>query len=138
MLAQGDPRLLQNRQSPDPILSQEAKRDYAQRLQEIDTELDAARKQNDEAEIRRLQGERDTLLGELRKATQPTGRDRRLGPPSEPRRAADSVRMSLRRQYGRLNESGLSELADHLKRSIRPEANAFAYQPDEPAPDWHL
>lgn len=78
------------------ILDEQARRAYRTRLREIETELAKAESANDSGRAERLEGEKDQLLAEMRKATGLGGRSRKMGDAAERARTAVTWRSDTR------------------------------------------
>lgn len=129
-----DDRFAHVEHSVDKILDDEAKLEYKKRLREIDDELTRAKtdhKDLGDAAIK-LVTERDQIKTALNTALGLRGRTRHLGGSDPARAASAAVRQALNRAYDKMNKTGLQKLASHLKTSIKPERNAFAYRPNPP------
>ncbi len=121
-----------------PVLDDAAKREYQSQLKELEVDEEEATRAHDDEELLRIQNTKDALIEQLRGAIGLQGSDRELGPASPARKAAENVRKGIGRVRQRLEKAGLDNLAAHLKETIRPEGNAFAYRPAPPAPTWEL
>ncbi|BCJ73757.1 hypothetical protein CS0771_33010 [Catellatospora sp. IY07-71] len=117
----------------DPVLDEQAKARFKQRLTQLDDELDAAARRDDTARRTALERERDALLAELRAAAGLGGRDRRLGDEGE--RARKAVTARIRDILRRLDELH-PELAAHLRAAVST-GSACGYHPDRPV-SWRL
>ncbi|MFF0446258.1 ATP-binding protein [Streptomyces sp. NPDC004609] len=117
----------------DPVLDEEAKARYRQRLERLDDEIDRAAEHGDDRRAAEYSREREALLDELRTAAGLGGRTRRLGDEAE--RARKTVTARIRdtlRKLGTLHP----ELAAHLRDSVTTGAYC-AYRPAAPV-DWRL
>lgn len=129
----GAQALAARRMGGDPVLDDEAKARFKRRLDQLDHELDAAARRDDEARRAVLESERSALLAELRAAAGLGGRTRRLGDEAE--RARKAVTARIRDTLRRLDELH-PELAAHLRGSVTT-GTACGYHPDRPVP-WRL
>ncbi len=112
----------------DPVLDDEAKIRYKQRLTQLDDEIDRAALRGDATRASRLNAERDALLTELRAAAGLAGRTRRLGDEAE--RARKTVTARIRDTLRKLDDQH-PELAAHLRESVSTGATCV-YQPAKP------
>lgn len=112
----------------DPVLDDEAKARYKQRLTDLDDEIDRATLRGDATRAAKLGHERDALLNELRAAAGLAGRTRRLGDEAE--RARKTVTARIRDTLRKLDDQH-PELAAHLRESVSTGATCV-YQPAEP------
>jgi hypothetical protein len=95
----------------DPVLDRAALTAYRRRLSELDDEV---------------AGEREAVLGELRRATRPDGRSRALGN-TDVERARKAVTARIRDAIRRI-EQVLPDLGTHLDRTVRT-GNTCRYDP---------
>jgi eukaryotic-like serine/threonine-protein kinase len=100
----------------DPVLDDQAKADYARRLEELEAELDQARGWSDTERAARLEDELDLLTGELARAVGLRGRDRTFSSPAE--RARISVTKAIRTAI-RLIDKHSPDLAAHFEASLQ-------------------
>lgn len=118
------------------VLDDRAKREYRQRLEDLDSEIDEAEANHDSGRSARFRAEREFLVAELARAVGLAGRDRPLGSaPSEQARVAvtKAIRGVLRKV-----ETADTELSRHLRATIRTGAHC-AYQDDvEPTAAWRV
>jgi hypothetical protein len=98
------------------VIDERARLAYRERLRELDEELEEAEARNDLARTERLEGEKESLLEEIRKATGLGGRDRKMGDSVE--RARTAVTWRIRNAIKKL-EPAHPALARHLDHSIR-------------------
>ncbi|MEU3601628.1 AAA family ATPase [Streptomyces sp. NPDC006798] len=117
----------------DPVLDDEAKARYRDRLDLLDDEIDRAAARGDAPRAAEFTRERDALLDELRKAAGLGGRTRRLGDEAE--RARKTVTARIRDTLRRLDRLH-PELATHLRASLTTGTHC-AYHPTPPVP-WTL
>jgi hypothetical protein len=99
-----------------PVLDDQAKRAYRERIQELEAELDEAEDWHDPERAARARHELDFLIHELAAATGLAGRDRRLG--SDAERARVNVTRAIRSALARIREHD-PELGRHLDQSVR-------------------
>ncbi|MFF7010412.1 ATP-binding protein [Streptomyces fimicarius] len=117
----------------DPVLDEEAKRRYKERLARLDAEIDRAAARDDTRQVETYDRERQALLDELRTAAGLGGRTRRLGDQTE--RARKTVTARIRDTLRKL-ETLHPALAAHLKASVTT-GTTCAYRPEH-TPDWRL
>lgn len=117
----------------DPVLDEEAKRRYKERLARLDAEIDRAAARDDTRQVETYDRERQALLDELRTAAGLGGRTRRLGDQTE--RARKTVTARIRDTLRKL-ETLHPALAAHLKASVTT-GTTCAYRPER-SPDWRL
>ena len=101
----------------DPLLDDQAKKDYGRRLEELEEELEQARDWGDTERAARLEDELDLLTQELARAVGLRGRDRTFASPAE--RARISVTKAIRTAIRRIDKH-CPELAAHL-RGLDPD-----------------
>ncbi|MFP3992841.1 ATPase, partial [Streptomyces sp. E11-3] len=119
--------------SGDPVLDEEAKRQYKRRLDQLDEEIDRAAASGDEQRAARYDTERAALLAELRTAAGLGGRTRRLGDEAERARKAVTARI---RDTLRKLDALHPALAAHLRDTVSTGLTC-AYRPDQEI-DWRL
>jgi eukaryotic-like serine/threonine-protein kinase len=119
----------------DPLLDDQAKKDYGRRLEELEEELEQARDWGDTERAARLQDELDLLTQELARAVGLRGRDRTFSSPAE--RARISVTKAIRTAI-RLIDKHCPELAAHLEASIQTGRSCSYATPGAPPPSWSL
>jgi AAA ATPase domain len=119
----------------DPLLDDQARKDYGHRLEELDEELEQARDWGDTERAVRLEGELEFLTQELARAVGLRGRDRRFGSPAE--RARISVTKAIRTAI-RLIDKQCPELAGHLDASIQTGRCCSYASRSAPPPSWSL
>ena len=118
-----------------PALDARAKREYRQRVTELQAEVDEAEAHADLERASRARAELDLLLDELRRAVGLGGRDRPNGSGAE--RARVNVARSLRRAISAV-EAAAPELGAHLRVSVRT-GRYCAYRPEPAAAlDWSV
>lgn len=117
----------------DGALDDRARREYRERLVEIDQALAGADETADVARSAALAAERDLLLAELAAAYGLGGRVRRTGSSAERARTAVTARV---RDAIRRIERALPALGRHLDRSVRT-GTFCVYDPD-PSVRWHV
>jgi len=117
----------------DPILDTRARREYGLRLEELQEELEEARRCNDLGRIDVLQNELDVLTDELRRVTGLAGGRRAASP-------AERARVSVTRAIGLAVKNIAAydqRLATHLARAIRT-GTFCSYLSTTCSHDWHL
>jgi hypothetical protein len=129
-LAGGGRPVVADRPADQPILDATALAAYRRRLAELDDVLAAARAGSDLGGQQRAGDEREVLLAEIRRATRPDGRARRLGPTAA-ERARKAVTARIRDAIHRIG-AVLPELATHLDRTVRT-GTSCRYDPGPPA-----
>ncbi|MFJ9622727.1 AAA family ATPase [Streptomyces sp. NPDC101181] len=117
----------------DPVLDEEAKRQYKRHLDRLDAEIDRAAARDDVRLVEKYDRERQALLDELRTAAGLGGRTRRLGDQTE--RARKTVTARIRDTLRKLDALHPA-LADHLKASVTT-GTTCAYRPAH-TPRWRL
>ncbi len=122
------------RDAANPVLDQSARADFRRRIIELDRDFAEAEQDHDLGRLARVESERDALIGELRRATGHTGRDRGLGSDAS-ERARKAVTARVREAIRRI-QAVVPDLGRHLDRSIT--TGAFCrYDPREPL-RWEL
>jgi hypothetical protein len=121
--------------SSAPVLDEQAKREYGRRLQELELELDEARRWGDGERAAQLEEELDFLGRELAAAVGLRGADRAFGSPAE--RARISVTKAIRTAI-RLIAEHAPELGAHLDASIRTGRFCSYAPPGAVPPPWSL
>jgi hypothetical protein len=116
-----------------PLLDDEARHQYRQRLVEVDAEIEEAESANDPTRASRARDEREFLLAELGAAVGLGGRGRRVLDPVE--RARKTVTWRIRDSIARIMAAD-PRIGDHLQRSVRTGVMC-AYDPAEPVA-WDL
>jgi hypothetical protein len=119
----------------DPLLDDQAKKEYGQRLHELEEELEHARDWGDTERADRLQDELDLLTQELARAIGLRGRDRTFSSPSE--RARINLTKAIRTAI-RLIDKHCPELAAHFEASIQTGRSCSYTTPGAPPPSWSL
>lgn len=124
-----------DRRSRQPAMDTQATRSIQERLHEIDVEMERARKQNDEAELGRLVGEREQIVAHAAAAVGLGGRPRDLN--SFIAKHRPKVHSALKRAYAKLRkaEPPMRNLADHFEKHISADGATFVYDP-APIPHW--
>lgn len=103
----------------DPAIDDEARRDYEQRLRDLQLEVDAAESDNDRARAERAQAEFDQIVEALTSAYGLGGRPRRAGGSAEKARSAVTAR--IRAAFKKI-DAELPGMAAHLRASVRTGA----------------
>lgn len=118
-----------------PALDARAKREYRQRIADLQADIDEAEDHHDIERAARGRVELDMLLDELRAAVGLGGRDRPQGSGNE--RARINVTRSLRRAIAAIGNA-VPELGGHLDVSVRT-GHHCAYSPEPAARvTWHV
>jgi len=119
--------------STGELLDGPARRDYEQRIRDLQTELDAAEHDNDYARTYRYQVELDTLIDHLTAAVGRGGRTRRGAGNAERARSAVTHRTRAAiRQFERLHPA----LGRHLAHAVNT-GTYCSYRPEHPV-TWHV
>jgi tetratricopeptide (TPR) repeat protein len=121
--------------SDDAILDPRAKREFRQRLLDLEEDLDEAESRHDAERASMIRVEIDAISHELVSAAGLGGRDRRLPSPAE--RARVSVTKAIRGAV-RAIAADCPELGRHLEASVRTGRLCSYAPPGEAAPDWQL
>jgi hypothetical protein len=116
------------------LLDGAARSAFRRRLDELDSDLAAARDDGDLGRVQRLDQERAALIAELRRAAGLGGRARSLGS-STTERGRKTVTSRLREAIHRI-DTVLPELGTHLDRSVIT-GTTCRYEPT-PGVDWRL
>jgi hypothetical protein len=119
----------------DPLLDEQAKREYGRRLDELDAELEEARSWGDDERAARIDEEIGLLRQELARAVGLRGRDRSFSTPAE--RARINVTKAIRTAI-RLIDSHCPPLAAHLEASIQTGRFCSYSTPGTAPPTWSL
>ena len=117
--------------STGPLIDAAARRDYEDRLRELQTEIHEAEDDNDLGRLSRAQDEFDAVVAALGEGLGLGGRDRRPGASAE--KARQAVAWRVRAAIKRI-ESELPSCGRHLRNSVK--TGAFCrYEPDTD-PGW--
>jgi hypothetical protein len=119
----------------DPVLDEQAKRAYRERLVELESELDEAQAWADPERAAVVADEIELLREELARAVGLGGRDRRFASPAE--RARVSVTKAIRTAI-RLIDNECPALAKHLEASIQTGRFCSYSTPGAPPPRWSV
>lgn len=122
----GDDGLSADRGSSGPALDDAAKREYQQRIAELDRQLDVADRRGDQELARRAEDERAFLVQELAGAVGLRGRDRAARDDAE--RARSAVGRAIRGAVVRLAGTR-PDLHQHLDATVHTGMHC-AYRPD--------
>ncbi|WP_269846260.1 ATP-binding protein [Streptomyces carminius] len=133
--AGGETAVAARRPGGDPVLDEEAKARYRERLARLDEEIDRAAALGRDDRAAAFDREREALLGELRAAAGLAGRTRRLGDEAE--RARKAVTARIRDTLRRLDRRH-PELAAHLRAAVSTGAACRYLPPDGDGPAWRL
>jgi hypothetical protein len=117
------------------VLDAQAKQSYAQRLQDLEAELERATDWGDSERAARLQEELDFLTGELARAVGLRGRDRTFSSPAE--RARISVTKAIKTAI-KLIDRQCPDLAAHFEASIQTGRFCSYATPGAAPPRWSL
>jgi tetratricopeptide (TPR) repeat protein len=119
----------------DPLLDDQAKKDYGRRLEELEEELEQARDWRDNERAARVEDELDLLTRELARAVGLRGRDRTFSSSDE--RARISVTKAIRTAI-RLIDKHCPALGAHFEASIQTGRYCSYATPGAPPPSWSL
>jgi non-specific serine/threonine protein kinase len=120
-------------QAEEAILDARAKREFRQRLSELEEDLDESASRHDIERASRIKVEIDAITYELASAAGLGGRDRRMPSPAE--RARVSVTKAIRGAV-RAIAADCPQLGFHLEASVRTGRLCCYAPPGEAAPDW--
>ncbi|MBV8984313.1 MAG: hypothetical protein JO248_07720 [Acidimicrobiia bacterium] len=112
----------------DAVLDERARREFQQRLADLDADLADAEAANDLGRVGRIKDERDAIAHELAAALGLGGRARTLGDPAERARKAVSARI---RDAVKAVGACHTPLGDHLQASLRT-GTFCSYAPASP------
>jgi tetratricopeptide (TPR) repeat protein len=115
------------------VLDDKAKRVYRDRLAQLEEEIRECSDADDINHAKQLEGEREAIIAELRRATGLGGRARKTGASDE--RARTAVTWRIRNAIKKIDATH-PPLARHLENSIRTGAFC-SYQPEQPVV-WQL
>ncbi|MCI3948396.1 MAG: invasion protein regulator, partial [Acidimicrobiales bacterium] len=116
-----------------PVLDDEARRRYQQRIGELQADIDEAAAANDPVRAARAEQELDALVEQLSAAFGLSGRARSTGGAAE--RARSAVTFRVRSAIAKLGELH-PELGRHLENAVRT-GTWCSYRPDRPTP-WEV
>ena len=121
------------RPTHQPVLDDEAKAEYDERLKDNLIELSRAKKDRDLAEMQRLEAERDFILSELKEAF--------YGQHSKDldnavKEARDRVRKAMEDVRRRLAVRKMPQLAEYLKEATIYQGGRWSYRPPRPEREW--
>jgi predicted ATPase len=117
----------------DPFVDARAKHEYRVRIEELRSDLEEARRFNDDERAGLVEVELDALVGELSRAAGLGGRSRPSSDPAE--RARVNVTKAIRTAI-KLTERESPALADHLSASVRTGRFCCYAPPGEAPPRW--
>lgn len=109
----------------------EARRQYAQKLAEIEEEISEAAEFNDQGRLEKLQEERQAIIDHVTKASGKGGKARVT---TDASRARKNIRQQLQREIERMKRTS-PELAEHLR--IAFQGDALCYRPTVD-PQWQF
>ena len=118
----------------DLIHKEQARSDYKKRLREIEQERDQAEKNNDEAALERLEGEKGSIIKQLE--LEYFGHKKKLKSDSD--KARGSIGNAILRAIERINKN-IPGLANHLKEAIKKPHSGISqsYNPPQKT-EWSL
>jgi hypothetical protein len=131
----GDELVASRPSDSGPLLDEQAKDAYRERLEQLGDELQEARDWGDPERAARAEEEIDTLTQELAQAVGLGGRDRTFASPAE--RARINVTKAIRTAI-RLVGNHSPELASHLEASIQTGRFCSYATPGAAPPSWSL
>src|SRR5207248_3656310 len=117
----------------DAVLDERARRQFQQRLADLEADLADAEADNDLGRVGSIKAERDALAHELAAALGLGGRARTLGDPAERARKAVSARI---RDAVKAIGACHAALGDHLRASVRT-GTFCSYAPPSPV-QWRV
>jgi len=120
--------------SHQPAMDKESFRKCSERLNDIETELEEARKFHDSGRQDRLEREKEEILAIVQAAKGLGTNTRNLN--SDADRLRSRISMALGRAYKKLEDNKRPKLAQHFRESISPEGRSFKYAPTFSAPTW--
>jgi pimeloyl-ACP methyl ester carboxylesterase len=126
-LQQGQAQSIEDAGS-DPVLDEQAAREFRARLRDLERLIDEAEGDADLGRAERLRREREAVSHELAAAIGLSGRKRRLIDPAE--RARKAVTARIRQALHQIGQSHPA-LADHLEASLST-GRSCTYRPAEP------
>lgn len=126
--ATNDKRQSADKRSRQESLDSVALRSIQKRLSELDSDLDAAKKGGNEAEVNELEEKKESLLAEVRKAMGKGGRVRDLNNPLDRLRPRISNRIRDAIEKLRECDPPLKQLAEHFDLSIGSEQGQYVYR----------
>ena len=112
--------------SPGPVLDQQARRAYEERIRDLQSDIDEARELGDAGQAERAEDELDALVQQLSEAFGLSGRARTTGSAAE--RARSAVSWRIRAAVRNLAEVH-PELTRHLQNSVHTGAWC-SYRPE--------
>jgi hypothetical protein len=120
-----------------PAVDEEWFLSIKERMEELQEEFANAELNEDDARFKEAEREREELLDYVKSAKGFRGKARSIGPDSPAKKAADAVRKALTRAYEQLSNS-MPNLEQHLRASLKPEGETYAYYPTDPDPSWEF
>ena len=135
--ADKDDRILADKQSSQPVLTEEAKQKIREQIRELNENLDKAKRDNDPGEADNIRKEIEKIEEHAKAAIGIGGKDRDLNNPIQKLRT--KIHGTLKTAYKSLRDADptMKELADHFEASISAEASCFIYRPTiQPTPNW--
>ena len=133
------PDAADSKTSSQDALDIEALAEYRESLNEIEVDIEGAKRQGDEAVQRRLVGEKEHILAVMKAARRPGGKfhDISAGQTSV-EKVTKAVNVAISRAIKAIRKSGSPQLADHLRDCSGKDGDAFAYRPPKPPPIWQF
>jgi hypothetical protein len=121
--------------APQPVLDRQARAAYRRRIADLAEQATAAEATGDEVAAKRLRGERDAVLDELRRTTGKGGRSRDFADAAE--RARTAVRKAIKRAINEIADAEPAVAA--LLHDTVVTGTTCCYTPDEAHPvRWTL
>jgi hypothetical protein len=115
-----------------PLLDDMARQQYEKRCKELMEQLEEARELNDTEKAAEIEGEIDSIIDELKRATDRKGRNVKVA--SIKKRAQQTISSAIKRAISKLVKH-CPELGIHLQETIKTGNNPI-YQPGSPI-KWH-
>ena len=130
-----------NLHDPNKILDSKALSEYKTSLDEIDENINIAKKHNDVAKLQKLERDKQFLINEIEKATIPySGKIKNFKTPEA--KASDAVNQAIWRARQEIEKKAkdkndpINNFAKHLKL-IKKDGLSFIYKPDRKM-NWEL
>ena len=124
-------------QTYDGAIDKEGLNRIYQRYQDIQSEIDRAKANQDFAAVQRLETEKSEILKQVKAGTY-RGRAKDISSASRKKKAEKRIRMQLSRLRDQLIKNKLPSLAEHLATHIDSSHRPFAYRPGPSPPNWTL
>jgi hypothetical protein len=121
------------RPTHQPVLDDQAKAEYQERLKDNWIELWHAERDQDQAEMQRLEKEYRSIMSELKEAVH--GRHAK-DLDNAAKEARDRVRKAMGDARNRLAGKQMPQLAEHLKEAMIYRDGRWSYRPPRPEREW--